>query len=84
MSPLHALAISIFDSMRDNFHECALDSLYSLTIFYKEAHNHNFRLICHGVTRKVMRGFPNYIVQNEVKHRTFQMALFRTVETEIL
>ena len=50
----------------------------------KKAFNHKFKVLCHGVTRKGMRGIPSSVKQEEVKNRKEQIRVRGTVKAAIL
>lgn len=64
---LHSRVMALFDVLRDGYHNCAMDHLYNLAVFYKKGFNHKFNVLCHGVTRKRMHGIPSSVKQEEVK-----------------
>eukprot|EP00957_Ditylum_brightwellii_P171217 13034159-Ditylum_brightwellii.AAC.1 len=52
-SPLHSHSICLFDSLKHEHHQCAMDNLYDYASFCRAAYNHaKKKLLCHGVTRK--------------------------------
>lgn len=84
LSPLHARVMSLFDTLKDKYHECAMDNLYNSAKFCKVAANHPKRVLCHGVTRKGMRGIPKSVQQQEAKTREEQLAVRGTVKAAVL
>ena len=70
ISPLHARVMSIFDSTKDKFHVCGMDNLYNLDLFCKRTFRDEMKVLVHGATRKVIRGIPPAVNQEEVKNRT--------------
>ncbi len=84
LSPLHSRTMSLFDSLKDDYHHCTMDNLYNSTAFCKAAVNHKRKVLCHGVTRKGMRGIPTAVIQNEVKNRKEQLKVRGTVKAAVL
>ena len=84
MSPLHARVMSLFNSLKDDYHQCAMDNLYNSATFCKRAFNHKWKVLCHGVTRKGMRGLPSCVIQEEEKSRARQIAVRGTVKAAVL
>ena len=68
LSPLHSRVMSLFDSLKENHHHCAMDNLYNWAKFCKALYNHNERILCYEVIRKGKQGLPNTVIQNEVKN----------------
>lgn len=84
LSPLHARVMGLFDSLKEDHHQCAMDNLYNSAAFCKHAYNHKKKVLCHGVTRSGMRGIPNHVKQAEVKNRKDQIAVRGTVKAAVL
>ena len=57
LSPLHARVMSLFDTLEDEHHQCAMDNLYNSANFCRFAVNHPKKVLCHGVTRKGVEEF---------------------------
>ena len=84
LSPLHARVMALFDSLKDDHHQCAMDNLYNSAAFCKAAVNHERKVLCHGVTRKGSRGIPTSVMQEEVKDRKKQLEVRGTVKAAVL
>ena len=84
MSPLHSRVMALFDALRDQFHQCAMDNLYNSATFCKRAYMHNKKVLVHGVTRKGKRGLPKCVVQEEQKTREAQLQVRGTVKAAVL
>ena len=69
ISPLYAIVMSLFDSTKDKFHVCGMDKLYNLALFCKRSFSPKMKVMVHEVTRKVTRGIPPAVKQEEVKNR---------------
>ena len=67
LSPLHSRVMGLFDTLNEEYHHCAMDNLYNSAAFCKAAYNHKYKVLCHGVTRKAMRGLPDHVIQQEEK-----------------
>ena len=52
LSPLHSRTMALFDSVKDEYHHCAMENLYNSVTFCKQAYNHPKKFIFHGVTQK--------------------------------
>ena len=61
-----------------------MENLYNSAVFCKKAFNHKFKVLCHGVTRKGMRGIPSSVKQEEVKNSKEQIRVRGTVKAAIL
>ena len=84
LSPLHSRVMSLFDSLKDNYHHCAMDNLYNSAAFCKAGYNHDRRVLCHGVTRKGKRGLPDSVVQEQVKNQNDVHKVRGTVKAAVL
>ena len=84
LSPLHSCVMTLFDLVEDNYHVCGMENLYNSVTFFKRAWDHKRKLKVHGVTRKVMRGIPGCVVQEEQKSRKKQLEVRGTTKAEIL
>ena len=84
MSPLHSRVMSLFDSLEENYHQCAMDNLYNSVNFCKRAYNHEKKVLVHGVTRKGMRGIPKCVIQEEVKSKKGQIEVRGTTKCAVL
>ena len=84
LSPLHSRVMGLFDSITDEYHQCAMDNLYNSAAFCKASFNHKKKVLCHGVARLGMRGVPKHVVQKEVKNRKQQIAVRGTVKAAVL
>ena len=76
--------MSLFDSVKDEHHHCAMDNLYNSVSFCRAAYNHTKKVLCHGVTRKGRRGIPESIKQVEVERRADQLKVRGTVKAAVL
>ena len=74
LSPLHSCTMALFDTLKDENHQCAMDNLYNSAAFCLAAVNHKFKVLCHGVTRKGGRGIPPSVMQEEAKTKAEQIA----------
>ena len=83
-SPLHSRVLSLFDSLKDDHHQCGMDNLYNSAKFCRAAYQHERKVLCHGVTRKGMRGIPECVKQEEKKSRKEQIKVRGTVKAAIL
>jgi hypothetical protein len=84
LSPLHSRVMALFDTVKDDHHQCAMDNLYNSVAFCKAAVNHSKKVLCHGVTRKGMRGIPNCVKQEEGKNKKEQLEKRGTVKAAVL
>ena len=84
LSPLHSRVMALFDSLKDDHHQCAMDNLYNSAAFCRAAVNHKRKVLCHGVTRKGNRGIPLSVKQEEVKDRQKQLEVKGTVKAAVL
>ena len=58
LSPLHARVMFLFDALKEKYHTCGMDNLYTSALFFKDAYNHPNKVMCHGVARRSGRGIP--------------------------
>ena len=79
LSPLHACAMAVFDSVKRKFHQCAMDNLYNSAAFCKATYNHTNKVLCHGVTQEC-----KHVQQAEVKNQKEQPLVWRTVKVAVL
>ena len=61
-----------------------MDNVYNSVTFCKQAYNHPKKFICHGVTRKVIRGIAKEVFQNEAINRKEQIKVRGTVKAAVL
>jgi Transposase IS4 len=64
-SPLHARAMYMFDSLKENYHRCGMDNLYISAKFIAASFKHERKVLVAGVCRKGGRGFPETVLQEE-------------------
>ena len=76
--------MALFDSLKDKYHQCAMDNLYNSATFCKKAYNHPQKVLVHGVARKGMRGVPACVLQEEMKNRKDQIKVRGTVKAAVL
>ena len=75
-SPLHSRVLSLFDSLKDDHHQCGMDNLYNSAKFCRAAYQHERKVLCHGVTRKGMCGIPDCVKQEEKKSQKEQIKVW--------
>ena len=73
LSPLHSRVMSLFDTLKDDYHACSMDNLYTSAAFCKHVYVHPKKVKVHSVTRKGMRVIPLCVKQEEVKNRKKQL-----------
>ena len=61
--------MTLFDTLPDRNHICAMDNLYNSATFFRQAYTHEKRVMVHGVMRKGMRGIPPSVKQEEMKNK---------------
>lgn len=69
LSSLHSRLMALSDSVEDEYHHCAMNSLYNSAAFCKAVFNHEKKVMCHGVTRKRKRVLPKIVLQEEEENR---------------
>ena len=84
LSPLHSRVMALFDTVKDEYHRCAMDNLYNSAVFCRAAFNHKNKVLAHGVTRKGHRGLPSCVIQKEVISRAEQITVRGTVKAAVL
>ena len=80
LSPLHARVMALFDDLKEDYHRCGIDNLYSSARFCKDAFNHEQKVLLHGVAQKGGRGIPAHVLQEEVNNRKEQELVRGTVK----
>ena len=84
LSLLHSRVMALFDSLEDEHHQCAMDNLYNSATFCRAAHNHENKVLCHGVTRKGGRGIPPSVIQQEATNKEEHKHVQGTVKAAVL
>ena len=84
LSPLYSRTMDLFDLVKDEYHHCVMYNLYNSVKFCKQAYNHPKKVLCHGVTRKVMRGTPKEVFQDELINRNEQIKVRGTLKEAVL
>jgi hypothetical protein len=84
LSPLHARVMSMFDQLKDEYHNCWFDNLYLSARFANAAFNHEKKVRISGPTRKGGRGLPQCVIQEEVKNPNEIRAVRGTVKAAVL
>jgi Transposase IS4 len=84
LSPLHSRVMYMFDSLKESYHRCGMDNLYISAKFIASAFKHERKVLVAGVCRKGGRGFPQAVLQEEVKARTEQIKVRGTVKAAVL
>jgi hypothetical protein len=74
----------LFDSLKENYHRCGMDNLYISAKCIASAYKHERKVLVAGVCRKGGRGFPEAVLQEEVKSRTEQITVRGTVKAAVL
>jgi hypothetical protein len=74
----------MFDSLKERHHRCGMDNLYISAKFIAEAFRHERKVMVAGVCRKGGRGFPQAVLQEEVKSRSEQLRVRGTVKAAVL
>jgi hypothetical protein len=76
--------MALFDTLKDNYHQCGMDNLYNSVAFCKAAFKHPKKVLLHGVTRKGGRGIPACVLQDEVTNKKQQALVRGTVKAAVL
>jgi len=50
--PLNSIFVSLFDSLEEDYHCCAMDNLYHSTTFCKHVYTHIRKVKVHGVSKE--------------------------------
>ena len=79
LSPLHSITMDLFDSVKDEYHHCAMDNLYNSVTFCKQAYNHPKKFLCREMTQKGMRDIPKEVFRDEVINRKEHIKVRGTV-----
>ena len=69
----------LFDTLKEKYHTCGMENLYTSARFCKDAYNHPNKVMCHGVARRSGRGVPLFILQDEVTNLKDQLKVRGTV-----
>jgi hypothetical protein len=62
LSPLHAHCLFLMDQLKEKYHVCGMDSLYTSARFFCEAYAGEHKVLCHGMSRKSGRGLPKSVI----------------------
>jgi hypothetical protein len=84
LSPLHARCLFLLDQLKDKFHICGVDNLYTSAKFFREAYIGQNQALCHGVARKSGRGLPKSVIQEEAKTKSQQDKMRGTTKAAVL
>jgi hypothetical protein len=84
LSPLHARCLFLLDQVKDQYHVCGVDNLYTSARFFREAYIGKNKVLCHGVARKSGRGIPKSVIQEEMKKKTDQDRMRGTTKAAVL
>ena len=84
MSPLHARVFSLYDSLKDEYHQCGMDNLYNSASNCRASYLHPKKVLVHGVARKGMRGIPACVRQDEVQNKKNQLLVRGTVKAAVI
>eukprot|EP00957_Ditylum_brightwellii_P159117 12109836-Ditylum_brightwellii.AAC.1 len=68
------------DSFHEIYHKCTMDNLNNSASFCCTAFNHRKKVLCQGITCKVMHGNPPPIIQEEKKKHNDQICACGTVK----
>jgi len=84
ISPLNSRVLFMFDQLPSKNHVCGLDNLYNSVKFCREAYIGKNQIMVHGVTRRVNRGLPAMVIQEEVKNKKKQEEVRGTTKAAVL
>ena len=70
----------LFDTLKEKYHTCGMDNLYTSTRVCKDTYNHPNKVMCHGVARRSGRGIPSFVLQDEVTNLKDQLKVRGTVK----
>ena len=84
MSPLDPRVMYLFDTIEENHYQYTMDNIYNSATFFKAVYNHEKKLPTHGVTRKIMRGIPPCIKQEELNSKKANIDIKGTVKKSVL
>ena len=80
LSPIHSRVMFLFDTLKEKYHTCGMEYLYTSARFCKDAYNHPNKVMCHGVAGRSGRGIPSFILQDEVTNLKDQLKVLGTVK----
>ena len=84
LSPLHSFVMALLDAIQEDNHVCGMDNLYNSATFCRKVYTHEKRLMVHGVERKVVRGIPAVVKQEEVKNWKKQIQVRGTAKVAVI
>ena len=73
-----------FYTIYDEYHQCTTDFFYNYAAFFREAYNHRFKVLCHGITRKVRHGITPSVIQEDIKSKKGQIGACRRTKATAL
>jgi Transposase IS4 len=76
--------LSLFESLKHNYHRVWMDNLYLSTKFVRDCYLHDLKIMLAGVVRKGGRGAPPCIMQNEVTNKNDVKYVRGTVKAAVL
>eukprot|EP00957_Ditylum_brightwellii_P185527 14125107-Ditylum_brightwellii.AAC.1 len=74
----------LFDSLKPEHHQWAMNNLYTSASFCRAAYDHEKKVLCHRVTRKGGRGIPDHVQQEEQKSKADQRLACGTIKAAVL
>jgi hypothetical protein len=84
LSPLHACCLFLMDQLKEKYHACRMDNLYTSARFFREAYAGENKVLCHAVARKSGRGLLKSVIQEEVKNKKQQEKVRGTTKAAVL
>ena len=84
MSPLDFRVMALFYTVEEKHHQCTIDNIYNSATFFKAAYNQEKKFLTNGVTRKVMRGIPSWIKQEELNSKKSHIETRGTENSAVL
>ena len=83
-SPMHYRVMIFLDSLDYDHHQCSMDNLYNSASFCPAVYNHEKKLPCHGVAKKLGQGVPEAVNQEEQKSNEYKRRVRGTVKADAL
>jgi hypothetical protein len=84
ISPLHARILAMFDQLKEKYHNCWFDNLYTSAKFARAAYLHPNKVCISGPTRISGRGLPKCVMQEEKKKPNEIRMVRGTVKAAVL
>ena len=84
LSPLYTSKMALSDTVYDKYHQFEMEHFYNSSVFYSADYNHEFKVLCHGVTRKGDHSISQQVLQEDIKSNKVQLESHETTKSGVL